>query len=228
MTESDGLGVGVRAALHALDAALAEHRRGALAVAASRREAERMAHARAVKAAAAAAKAALEQPVARPMRGLRIAETWVEADRTRRPLADAVRAAVEGGASSSCGVKGWSARLPVAPGEGPPRPRPKRSRGCRRRRRPPPSAPGCVFQRVVAAEIAYARVAHDAVLALAAADRDAAERHADGARVEEAAAELAERLGPRWPDEPAEVRATRGRLDQARVHLATVPAQPYA
>ena len=72
MSESERVGVGVRAALHALDAALAEHRR-ALALAAGRRETERMARGREVKAAAQAAAAALEQPVERPMRALRLA-----------------------------------------------------------------------------------------------------------------------------------------------------------
>ena len=117
MTEADRLGVGVRAALHALDAALAEHRR-ALAVAASRREAERMARAREVKAAAEAAEAALEQPVARPMRGLRLAETWIEADRVRHPLTDAVRADGRGQRARVTG-EGWTARLSIAPGDGP-------------------------------------------------------------------------------------------------------------
>src|SRR5262245_14759466 len=77
--------VTVRAAVHALDAALAEHRRG-LALAASRREQARMALARDVKAAAAASDEALEQPVERPMRAVRVAETWIEVDRAHHPL----------------------------------------------------------------------------------------------------------------------------------------------
>src|SRR5215211_769680 len=77
MEEPEGTGIAIRADLHALDAALAEHRR-ALALAASRRETERMARMREVKAAAQAAAEALEQPVQRPMRGVRLAQTWVE------------------------------------------------------------------------------------------------------------------------------------------------------
>jgi hypothetical protein len=109
--------VGVRAALHALDAALAEHRR-AITLAAGARERERMAGARAVKAAAAAAAEALEQPVERPMRGLRVAETWIEVDRVRHPLTPAVRARLEEGELAVTG-EGWSARLVLPPGEGP-------------------------------------------------------------------------------------------------------------
>ena len=226
MADTDRLGVGVRAALHALDAALSEHRR-ALALAASRREAERMARAREVKAAAQLAEAALEQPVERPMRGLRVAETWIEADRARHRLTDAVHAEIAG---HELLVRGedWTARLPIAPGDGP-------AAAARDAveivTAAAPAAAGRArsrLQQVVAAEIAHARASLDAAAALAAHDREAAERHADSAPIEAAAAELAERLGVRWPDEPAEIRATRARLDQARVHLAAAPAQPYA
>src|SRR5215210_8080679 len=92
MGQSERVGVGVRAAVHALDAALAEHRR-ALALAAGRREEQRMAHGRAVKAAARASEQALEQPVERPLRTLRLAETWIEVDGARHPLMPGVRAA---------------------------------------------------------------------------------------------------------------------------------------
>ena len=226
MTEADRLGVGVRAALHALDAALAEHRR-VLAVAASRREAERMARAREVKAAAEAVEAALEQPVARPMRGLRLAESWIEVDRVRHPLTEAVRAEVAEGELRVTG-DGWTARLSIAPGDGPAAS--SREAAAQVAAAAPAAAERARarLQHVVAAGIAHSRACHEAALALAAADREAAERHADRVRIEEAAAELADRLGPRWPDEPPETRATRARLDQAHVHLASVPAEPYA
>ena len=72
--------VGIRAAEHGLDAALAEHRR-AVRLAADARERERIAGSRAVKEAAAATDAALAQPEERPMRGVRLAETWIEVER---------------------------------------------------------------------------------------------------------------------------------------------------
>jgi hypothetical protein len=117
MSEPERVGVGVRAALHALDAALAEHRR-ALALAAGRREKERMTRTREVKAAAQTAAATLEQPVERPMRALRLAETWVEVDRVRHPMTRSVHAEV---AESELRVRGdgWSGRVVVAPGDGP-------------------------------------------------------------------------------------------------------------
>src|SRR5687767_10394177 len=71
--------VGVRAAEHALDAALAEHRR-AVRLAADARERERIARGHDVKDAAAATDAALVQPEERPMRGVRLGETWIEVD----------------------------------------------------------------------------------------------------------------------------------------------------
>src|SRR5688572_4159148 len=83
--------VGIRAAEHAVDAALAEHRR-AVRLAADARERRRIAGARAVKEAAAATDAALVQPVERPMRGVRLAETWIEVDRVRHPLTSSVGA----------------------------------------------------------------------------------------------------------------------------------------
>jgi hypothetical protein len=226
MSEAEGVGIAVRAELHALDAALAEHRR-ALALAASRRETERMAGSREVKAAAQASAAALEQPVQRPMRALQLAETWIEIDRTRRRLEPGVRATVEGGELRVSGP-GWTGRIVIAPGERPAaaahqaaaligdavRAAPDRARGR--------------LARVVAAGIAHARACHEAATALAAADRDAAERHADRARIDACMGELGERLGPRFAREPAETAAARARLDQARVHLATPPAQPYA
>src|SRR5215218_91954 len=109
--------VAVRAAVQALDAALAEHRRS-LALAAGRRERERMAHGRAVKAVAAESERALEQPVERPMRLLRLAETWIEVDRARHRLDATVHAVVEDGELRVSG-DGWSARIALAPGDGP-------------------------------------------------------------------------------------------------------------
>ena len=117
MSEAEGVGIAVRAELHGLDAALGEHRR-ALALAASRREAERMVRAREVKAAAQASAAALEQPVERPMRSLQLAETWIEVDRTRRRLTPDVRAEVAGGELRVI-ARDWAARIVVAPGERP-------------------------------------------------------------------------------------------------------------
>src|SRR5688500_1525606 len=117
MSGSERVGVGVRAAVHALDAALAEHRR-ALALAAGRREQERMARSREVKATSQAAAAALEQPVECPMRALRLAETWVVVDRVRHPLVPGVRAEVVEGELRVHG-EGWTGRVVVAPGDGP-------------------------------------------------------------------------------------------------------------
>ena len=50
------------------------------------RERERIARSHAVKDAAAATDAALAQPVERPMRGVRLGETWIEVERLRHPL----------------------------------------------------------------------------------------------------------------------------------------------
>src|SRR5688500_2370418 len=109
--------VGVRAAEHALDAALAEHRR-AVRLASDARERERMASARTVKLAADASAAALEQPVERPMRGIRLAETWIEVERARHPLGPDVSARVGEGDLRVTG-DGWAARLVLPPGDGP-------------------------------------------------------------------------------------------------------------
>jgi hypothetical protein len=67
-----------------------------------------------------------------------------------------------------------------------------------------------------------------AAASLFAADRDLSERHAEHARVESCAAELAVRLGPRRIGEAADAAAARDRLEQARAHLAAAPEQPYA
>ncbi len=226
MSQPERVGMGVRAALHALDAALAEHRR-ALALAAGRRETERMARGRDVRAAGLAAAAALEQPVERPMRALRLAETWVEVDRARHPLTPGVRAAVAGGELRVQG-EDWSGRLVVAPGEGPAA---AAAGAAARIEAAAPLARARArsrLDRVIAASGAHAAACLGLAAALAAADRDAGERHADRGRLDECVADLAGRLGPQALVEPAELAAARERLALARAHLDGVPAQPYA
>jgi hypothetical protein len=226
MGESERVGVGVRAALHALDAALAEHRR-ALALAAQRREKERMTRTREVKAAAQTAAATLEQPVERPMRALRLAETWVEVDRIRHPLAPGVRAEV---AESELRVHGdgWIGRVVVAPGDGPAA---AAAAAAKRIDASVPLAQGRArsrLRRFTAAAEAHAAACLGLAGALAAADRDAGERHADRARLDQCVEDLAERLGPQALVEQTELAHARDRLAQARAHLANPPAQPYA
>jgi hypothetical protein len=226
MEEPEGPGIALRADLHALDAALAEHRR-ALALAAGRREAERMARAREVKAAAQASAAALEQPVERPMRSLQLAETWIQVDRARHRLTPDVRAEVAGGELRVHGP-GWSGRIVVAPGERPAAAAREAAALIEAAVASLPQRATARLAHVVAVGIAHARACYEAAAALATADREAAERHDDRARVDACIDELAERLGPRFAREPAETAAARARLDQARVHLATPPPQPYA
>src|SRR5918995_7167851 len=226
MGELERVGVGVRAALHALDAALAEHRR-ALALAAQRREKERMTRTREVKAAAQTAAATLEQPVERPMRALRLAETWVEVDRVRHPLLRGVRAEV---AESELRVHGdgWTGRVVVAPGDGPAA---AAAAAVKRIEASVPLAQGRAgsrLRRYAAAAEAHASACLGLASALAAADRDAGERHADRARLDTCVGELAERLGQQALVEPPELAHARDRLAQARSHLASPPAQPYA
>ena len=92
--------VGVRAAEHALDAALAEHRR-AVRLAADARERERIARLAArSRRPRRATDAALAQPVERPMRGVRLAETWIEVERLRHPLT--ARRSAPSSATRSC------------------------------------------------------------------------------------------------------------------------------
>ncbi len=226
MSEPERVGVGVRASLHALDAALAEHRR-ALALAAGRRETARMARGREVKAAAQAAAAALEQPVERPMRSLRLAETWVEVDRARHPLTPGVRAEVAGGELRVHG-EDWAGRGVVAPGEGPAA---AATEAVARIAAAVPIARDRArerLRRVVAAACAHSAACLGLAAALAATDRDAGERHTDRARLDECVADLGERLGPQALVEAAELGAARSRLAQARAHLDSPPAQPYA
>jgi hypothetical protein len=226
MTEPGRVAVGVRAALHALDAALAEHRR-ALTLAAGRREAQRIPLRREEKAAARAVELALEQPVERPMRGLRLAETWLIVDRGRHRLAPDVHAEI---GERELLVRGadWSARLVFAPGEG-------RAAAARaavgRIAAAAAAAPerGAARLRLVTAAVqAHAAASLGAAAALAAADRDAAERHADRGRLDACIAELDGRIGQRRLGEARERADARDRLRQARLHLATAPEQPYA
>ena len=226
MTDAERVGVGVRAALHALDAALAEHRR-ALALAAQRREKERMTRTREVKAAAQTAAATLEQPVERPMRALRLAETWVEVDRVRHPLVPGVRAEVAEGELRVHG-DGWVGRVVVAPGDGPAA---AAAAAAKRIDASVPLAQGRArarLRRFVAAAEAHASACLGLAGALAAADRDAGERHADRARLDQCVEDLAGRLGPQALVEQTELAHARDRLAQARAHLANPPAQPYA
>jgi hypothetical protein len=216
--------VGIRAAEHALDAALAEHRR-AVRLAADARERERIARSRAVKDAAAATDAALEQPVDRPMRGVRLAETWIEVDRVRHPLTDAVRAQPGEGELRVSG-DGWAARLVLAPGAGPAR---AASAAAARIQAGARAAVDAARRRLLTAtELGreHAAVCHAAATVLAAADHEVAERHADRARIDGCLEELAARLGPRRHDEPAE--AARARLEQARIYLEAPSERPYA
>jgi putative oligomerization/nucleic acid binding protein len=226
MSEAERVGVGVRAALHALDAALSEHRR-ALALAASRREKERMTRTREVKAAAQTAAATLEQPVERPMRALRLAETWVEVDRARHPLTPGVRAEV---VESELRVHGedWAGRVVVAPGDGPAA---VAAEAAKRIAASVPLAQGRArarLRRFAAAAEAHAAACLGLAGALAAADRDAGERHADRARLDDCIEDLAGRLGPQALVEQHELAHARDRLAQARAHLACPPEQPYA
>ena len=226
MSQSERVGVGVRAALHALDAALSEHRR-ALALAGGRREKERMARTREVKAAAQTAAATLEQPVERPMRALRLAETWVEVDRVRHPLKPAVRAEVAEGELRVHG-DGWVGRVVVAPGDGPAA---AAAAAAKRIDASVPLAQGRArsrLRRFTAAAEAHAAACLGLAGALAAADRDAGERHADRARLDQCVEDLADRLGPQALVEQPELAHARDRLAQARAHLAGPPAQPYA
>ena len=226
MSQPERVGVGVRAAVHALDAALGEHRR-ALALAASRREKERMARTREVKAAAQAAADALEQPLQRPMRGVRLAETWVEVDRVRRRLEPGVRAEVAEGELRVHG-DGWTNRVVVAPGDGPAAAAAETVSLIEAAVPPARDRARARLERFTAAAQAHAAACLELARALGAADRDAGERHADRARLDACVAELAERLGPQALVEQTEVAAARDRLAQARAHLAKPPAQPYA
>jgi hypothetical protein len=218
--------VGVRAAEHALDAALSEHRR-AVRLAADARERERMARARAVKAAASRTDAALAQPVVRAMRGVRLAETWIEVDRERHALTPAVQARL-GDAELRVTGDGWAARLVLAPGEGPTRAAHEAAARIQEGAKASVEAARRRLAMAIASGREHAAICHAAATELAAADQEVAERHADRHRIESCIAELAERLGPRRLDESAEAAAARARLEQARLYLEAVPEQPYA
>jgi hypothetical protein len=218
--------VGIRAAEHALDAALAEHRR-AVHLAADARERERIARSREVKQAAAATDAALTQPVVRPMRGVRLAETWIEVERVRHPLTLSTKAQL-GEAELRIGGEDWSARLVLAPGEGPLR---AASEAAARIKAGARNAVDAAQRRLRTASglgREHALICHAAASALAAGDRQVAELHADRARIDGCLEELAMRLGHPSPGETADVGATRGRLEQARVYVEGVTGQPFA
>jgi hypothetical protein len=225
MTEADRLAVGVRAAVHALDAALGEHRR-ALTLAAGRREAQRIPLRREVKAAAQAAALALEQPAERPMRGLRVAETWILVDRARHRLTPGVRAE-HGDRELVVTGPGWTGRLILAPGEGPAAAAREAVGVVAAGAAAAPERGAARLALVTAAQRAHAGACLGAAAALAAADRDAAGRHADRARLDACIAELEDRLGARRLGEDAERSGARDRLRQARLHLQTPPEQPY-
>jgi hypothetical protein len=217
--------VGIRAAEHALDAALAEHRR-AVRLAADARERERIAGSRAVKEAAAATDRALVQPVDRPMRGVRVGETWIEVERLRHPLTPSVRAQL-GDAELRVSGEDWSARLVLAPGAGPLR---AASEAAARIKAGSRSAEEAAARRLRAAsELGreHALACHAAASALAAADEEIAERHADRRRIADCLDELSTRLGRRSPGEAAEVAAARGRVEQARLYLEAASPQPF-
>jgi hypothetical protein len=218
--------VGIRAAEHALDAALTEHRR-AVRLAADARERERIARSRAVKEAAATTDAALAQPVERPMRGVRLAETWIEVERARHPLTAGISAQL-GDAELRVSGDDWTARLVLAPGEGPLR---AASEAAARIKAGSRGAVDAAQRRLhTASELGreHAAVCHAAATALAAADQEVATRHADRARIDGCLDELATRLGRRMPGETAEAAAARGRLEQARLYLDAPTELPYA
>ena len=218
--------VGIRAAEHALDAALAEHRR-AVRLAADARERERIARSHALKDAAAATDKALAQPVDRPMRGVRLGETWIEVERVRHPLTDAISAQL-GDAELRVTGEDWSARLVLAPGPGPLR---AASEAAARVKAGSRGARDAAHRRLHAAsELGreHAAACHAAATALAAGDREVAQLHADRARLDNCLDELSARLGHRMAGEPAEVGAARGRLEQARLYLGAPTEQPFA
>jgi hypothetical protein len=217
--------VGVRAAEHALDAALAEHRR-AVRLAADARERERMARGRAVKAAAAETDSALEQPVERPMRGVRLAATWIEVDRERHALTPAVQARL--GTDLRVTGDGWAARLVLAPGDGPRRAAQEAAARIEAGAQASVDAARKRLALAIAAGREHAAICHAAATALAAADQEVADLHADGGRIESCMAELAARLGPRRLDEPPEAAAARTRLAHAKQYLEAPSEQPYA
>jgi hypothetical protein len=217
--------VGIRAAEHALDAALAEHRR-AVRLAADARERERIAASRAIKDAAAALDGALVQPVERPMRGVRLADTWIEVDRVRHPLTPSVRAQL-GEAELRVSGDDWSARLVLAPGAGPLRAASEAAARIKAGARGAAEAAQRRLREAAERGHEHAAVCHAAASALAAADEEIADRHADRRRIDECLEELAVRLGRRSPGEPAEVAAARARLEQARVYLEAPSERPY-
>ena len=162
------------------------------------------------------------------MRALRLAETWVEVDRVRHPLKPAcARRSPE--SELRVHGDGWTGRVVVAPGR---RARRGRRGGGQADRRLVPlgrrARARSRLRRFTAAAEAHAAACLGLAGALAAADRDAGERHADRARLDQCVEDLAERLGPQALVEQTELAHARDRLAQARAHLASPPAQPYA
>src|SRR6185436_14135162 len=151
----------------------------------------------------------------------------VEVDRVRRPLAPGMRAEV---AENELLVhdEGWTGRVVIAPGEGPAA---AAAAAAKRIDASVPLAQGRArsrLRRFIAAAEAHAAACLGLAGALAAADRDAGERHADRARLDDCVEDLAGRLGPQALVEQQELVHARDRLAQARAHLASPPAQPYA
>jgi hypothetical protein len=161
------------------------------------------------------------------MRGVRLAETWIEVERARHPLTPAVQARL-GDAELRVSGEGWAARLVLAPGEGPARAAHEAAARIEAGAGASADAARRRLARAMAAGREHAAVCHAAATALAAADDEVAERHADRARLRACSAELAERLGPRRLDEAAEIAAARARLEQARLSLEAASDRPYA
>src|SRR6185436_2028091 len=146
----------------------------------------------------------------------------VEVDRVRRPLAPGMRAEV---AENELLVhdEGWTGRVVIAPGEGPAA---AAAAAAKRIDASAPLAQGRArsrLRRFAAAAEAHAAARLGLAGALAAADRDAGERHADRARLDQCVEDLADRLGPQALVEQTELAHARDRLAQARSHLASPP-----
>jgi hypothetical protein len=161
------------------------------------------------------------------MRGVRLAETWIEVDRERHVLTPAVQAR-PGDAELRVSGEGWAARLVLAPGEGPARAAREAAARIEAGAAASVEAARRRLARAIAAGREHAAVCYAAATALAAADQEVAERHADSSRIESCAAELSARLGPRRVGETPETAAARARLEQARVYLEAPAEQPYA
>ena len=161
------------------------------------------------------------------MRGVRLGETWIEVERLRHPLTSSISAQL-GEAELRVSGDDWSARLVLAPGEGPLR---AASEAAARIKTGSRGAADAARRRLrSASELGreHAAECHAAATALAAADREIAELHADRARLDGCLDELASRLGRRAAGESAEVVAARARVEHARLYLEAPHEQPYA